>query len=355
MFPAQFDYRRAESVDEALDLLAESAGRDVQVLAGGQGIVTDVKAGDAAPDVLVDVSGLDGLAGIDAGDDVEAGDDGTAAGDTETGGDGEAEGDTEAGGGTVTVGALTTHAGLASSQVLRADAPVLAAAAGEVADLQIRNRGTIGGNLAEADPAADLPAAVLAADATLHARGPDGEREIPATEFFRGGGETALAGGELVTAVEVPTHQAGTYVKKAHPATGYAMVGVAVVATVEAGSVTHVRVAANGVMDCAVRLRGVESAVAGIHVDGSANQAGVASVDADLHGAANADADQDGAATGDAALANAAARASESLDPDRQVGDAHASAAFRAGVLETYVRRALASAIDEATAGGDPS
>lgn len=311
MFPPQFDYRRAETVEGALDLLAASGDRDARPLAGGHGIVPDLKAGDASPDLLVDVSGVDALAGIDAD------------------------------GGAVTVGALATHADLASSSVLRERAPVLAAAAEHVGDPQIRNRGTIGGNLAEADPAADLPAAVVAADATLHLRGPGGERTVPATAFFEGAGETALAEDELLASVEVPAHPAGAYVKRTHPATGYAMVGVAAVATVgEAttavdgtatavdgaatavgeGTVTDAGVAATGVMDHAVRLRSVEDAVEG------------APVDLDVGAAAE--------------------RSTEALDPDRQVGDAHASAAFRADVLPTFVERAVRTALDRVSNGG---
>lgn len=291
MFPAQFDYRRADTVEEALDLLAASADRDARPLAGGQGVVPDTKADEAAPDLLVDVSGVEALGGIEAGVD------------------------------TVTVGALATHADLASSADLEATAPVLAAAAEHVADVQIRNRGTIGGNLAEADPAADLPAAVVAADATLHLRGPDGERSVPAGEFFEGSGETTLAEDELLSAVEVPAHQGGAYAKKTHPATGYAMAGVAAVAAVEGGAVTDARVAANGVMDRAVRLRGVEEALTGER--------------ADLD------------------VARAADRAGEALDPDRQIGDAHGSAEFRAQLLESYAERAIETALTRASARGD--
>lgn len=292
MIPGEFDYYRASTVAEALDLLRAQADRNPQLLAGGHGLLPSMKTGEASPEVLVDVSGVDALGGIEA----------------------DAEG--------VTVGALVTHADLAASERLREHARVLAEAAANVADRQVRNRGTMGGNLAEADPAADLPAAALAADATIRARGPDGERAIHAKDFFVGREETVLADDELITAIFVPHGEgAGAYAKKTHPATGYAMVGVAAVVAVEDGDVTDARVAANGVLDRAVRLRAVEDALFGVPADDS----GV--------------------------VGDAAERAGDDLDPDRLVGDVHASGEFRAHLLETYAERAIGTALERATGG----
>lgn len=288
MFPADLDYRRAEGVDDALAALTAD-DRRARPIAGGQGLVQDMKAGAAAPDLVVDVSGLDALAGLSAGE------------------------------GRVEVGALVTHADLAGGGAA-AEAPVLHATARELADRQVRNRGTVGGNLAEADPASDLPAAILVTESTLRLVGPDGERDVPAADFFAGDGETALADDELFASVTVPAHDIGAYEKKTHPATGYAMIGVAVVADVDGGAVVDPGVAVTGLTDRPTRLPSVEDALA---------DADVAAVDP----------------------AAAAAGASGDLEGATLVGDAHASADFRAAVLSTHVARA----IDAALSGGDPA
>lgn len=295
MFPPSFDYHRPGDVTEALDLLADL--KDAAVVAGGHGLVPDMKAGTASPGALVDVSDLD-LAGVAV--------------------DGE----------TVRVGALATHADLAASERLREAAPVLAEAAGSVGDRQIRNRGTVGGNVAEAHPAADPPAAVLAADATVHARGPDGERAVPADDFFRGDGATALADDELVTEFALDSRP-GAYERRTHPATGYATVGVAATVTVADGTVSEPRVAATGAADRPVRLTAVEEALVGVVLD---------------------DADGDGLASGETAE-RAAANAGESLDSDRFRSDAHASGSLRASLLPTYAEQAVARALDRAARG----
>lgn len=284
MYPDDFKYYSAESLREARELLAANAGRDARLLAGGSGLVTSMKLRGASPDVLVDVSGVDTLSGIDIG----------------------AEG--------ATVGALTTHAELLDEDLTTAT-PVLPATAEHVADRQVRNRGTLGGNLAEADPCADPPAAVLAAGATLVLDTPSGERSVNATEFFQGDGETVLSERDVLVAIRVPEHDSAAYEKKTHPASGYAMVGVAAVADIEDGVVTDAGVAATGVHDPPVRLRSVEEAV-------------------------------EGAALDDVDPADAATDATAELDRDRLIGDVHASGAFRAELLPTYVERSLRGALD---------
>ena len=294
MFPPEFDYRRAETVTEALSLLSDHADRDVRLLAGGQGLVADLKAGAATPDLLVDVGDLTSLAGV------------TVAADR------------------VTVGALATHAEVATSATVREHAPVLGATAEHVADLQVRNRGTVGGNLAEADPTADLPAAVVAADATLHVRGPEGERTVAATRFFEGEGRTVLGSDELLTGVSLPARTAGAYARETHPATGYAMAGVAATLDVADGVVSAAGVAATGVADRPVRLGTVEERVVGAPVE-----------------------DVDPAA--------AAAGAAEPIAADRLVGDAHASGEYRLQLLPTVAERAVEQALEGAAAGGGPA
>lgn len=289
MFPEPFDYHRATTVGEAIDLLGEFTDRDTAVLAGGHSLIPEMKADETAPDVVVDLD-VDALAGLNARDD------------------------------RVVIGALTTYSDLLDCDVLAERAPVLAEAAGEVGDVQIRNAGTIGGNLARAHPAADLPPAALAADVTVLLRGPDGKREVGAGEFFRGDGETAVGDREIVTGARVPDAGAAgaAYERKTHPATGYALVSAAAVLDVDDGTVTDARVAAGGVVDRAVRLPTVEERVTG-------------------------------AAPDDEALAAAADAAAADLDESRLRSDPRASGEFRAHLLETYVERALSRAADRAT------
>ncbi len=200
MIPATFTYKRARSVEEAFDLLAEG-GDEAKYLAGGQSLLPLMKLRLAAPETLVDVGRLDDLSYIrDEGD-------------------------------VIAVGAMTSHHLVASSELLGRDLPLLAHAAGQVGDPQVRHRGTIGGSLAHADPAADLPAVVLALDATLVARGPSGSaREISVREFFLGLFETSLQPGELLTEIRVPRPASAgwSFQKFTKRAIDWAIVGVAV-------------------------------------------------------------------------------------------------------------------------------
>jgi len=292
MFPAEFDYERADSVAEAVDRLAAhaEAGTEAELLAGGHGLVPAMKAGERAPDAVVDLD-TEELVGVTERDDALA------------------------------VGALTTYADLADSALVRERAPALADAAGAVGDVQIRNRGTLGGNLVEAHPAADPPAAVLAADATLVLVGPDGEREVPAADFFVGERETVVEPAEILTEVRVATGgeatEAGTndagYVRRTHPATGYALVGVAAVLDRDGETVTDARVAATAAVERPVRLPAVEAALTGGPVDADAREA-------------------------------AAAAAADGLDDGRFRSDPSASGEFRRQLLATCVERALAAA-----------
>jgi aerobic carbon-monoxide dehydrogenase medium subunit len=173
MIPAAFDYQRASSVDEAVQLLGEH-GDDAKLLAGGHSLLPLMKLRLAAPAVLIDIGRLDDLSYVRSED------------------------------GQVRIGALSRHHDLATSDELREQAPLLAHIAGQIGDPQVRHRGTIGGSIAHGDPASDLPAALLALRGTLVVRGPGGEREIPADEMFTGFLETALAPDEVLTEIRVP-------------------------------------------------------------------------------------------------------------------------------------------------------
>jgi aerobic carbon-monoxide dehydrogenase medium subunit len=173
MIPAAFDYHRASTVDEAVELLGEH-GDDAKLLAGGHSLLPLMRLRLAAPAVLIDIGRLDDLSYV------------------------------RSDGGQVRIGALTRHHDLATSDELREQVPMLAHIAGQIGDPQVRHRGTIGGSMAHGDPASDLPAALLALRGTLVARGPGGDREISADEMFTGFLETALAPDEVLTEIRVP-------------------------------------------------------------------------------------------------------------------------------------------------------
>jgi aerobic carbon-monoxide dehydrogenase medium subunit len=187
-----FDYHRASSVDEARRLLA---GRDeAKLLAGGMTLIPTLKLRLASPSHVVDLGGIDDLKGIAVAED------------------------------TVTIRTMTTHAAVAGSEAVRAAIPALATLAGGIGDVQVRHRGTIGGSIANNDPAADYPAGCLGLGATIVTD----RREIPADDFFQGLFETALAEDEIIVAVRFPRPQCAAYVKFPNPASRYAIVGVLV-------------------------------------------------------------------------------------------------------------------------------
>jgi carbon-monoxide dehydrogenase medium subunit len=201
LIPAPFTYRRAGSVEEALALVAEH-GEDAKFLAGGHSLLPLMKLRLAMPEVLIDLGRVPGLSFIEDRD------------------------------GHVAIGALTRHRDVEISALLARQIPLLAHAASQVGDPQIRHRGTIGGSLAHGDPASDLPAVMLALDATLIARGPSGEREIPAAGFFDSLFETALSPDELLTEIRIPKPVAGQrgwgYEKFTKRGIDWAIVGCAV-------------------------------------------------------------------------------------------------------------------------------
>ncbi len=225
MIPSPFDYIAAQSAAHAIGLLAEH-GEDAKLLAGGHSLLPMMKLRLAAPSVLIDIGGLSELAGV------------TADGDE------------------LVIGATTRHADLAAASLVRAAAPLLAHAAAQVGDPQIRHRGTIGGSLAHADPAADLPMAVLALGGSVELAGPGGTRLVAAEDFFAGYFETSMAGNELITAMRVPARpgQPWGYQKFTRRANDWAIVGAAA-----AGG----RIALANMGPTPLRARAAEQALAG--------------------------------------------------------------------------------------------
>jgi aerobic carbon-monoxide dehydrogenase medium subunit len=200
MIPAPFEYIEAESPAHALELLAEH-GDEAKLLAGGHSLLPMMKLRLAMPELLVDIGRLQELAGVRADD------------------------------GELVIGATTRHADLAASELVRAEAPLLAYAAAQVGDPQIRHRGTIGGSLSHADPAADLPMALVALGGSIEIQGPGGSRLVTADDFFQGFFETVLGADELVTAVHVPRRPGVPwgYQKFVRRSNDWAIVGVAAV------------------------------------------------------------------------------------------------------------------------------
>jgi carbon-monoxide dehydrogenase medium subunit len=240
MYPASFEYHRPASIDEAVALLARH-GEEAKLLAGGHSLIPLMKFRLAQPAHLVDLGRIAGLAGIRVGKDA------------------------------VVIGALTTHHYVASSPAVRQSLPLLAEAAAGIGDQQVRNCGTIGGSLAHADPAADWPAVTLALGARMKVTGPSGSRTIPADEFFLDLLTTALRPDEVLTEVQVPIPPAGSgcaYVKHPHPASRFALCGVAVRLVPGAGGTCKdVRVGVTGVGARATRAGAVEQALDGLAPD----------------------------------------------------------------------------------------
>jgi aerobic carbon-monoxide dehydrogenase medium subunit len=251
MIPAKFDYVRPSSLDEAVQALA-GGDEDAKVIAGGQSLLPLLRLRLAYPSLLVDVGGIGELAGVrDAGD-------------------------------ALVIGAMTTHYALIRDPLIREHCGLIAATAATVADPAVRHRGTIGGSLAHADPAGDLPAVISALDATLIAAGPGGDREIAAADFFADYLTTALAPGEILTAIRVPKLGAdwGYHYEKFQPtAQAWAIVGVAALARRDNGHVAQARIGLTNMGTTPVRARAAEAAAAG--AEASREALAAASVNAD--------------------------------------------------------------------------
>jgi len=309
MIPASFDYLRPATIAEALEMA--SLHEDATFLAGGHALLPEWKLSRAGPATAIDLGHIGELRGIEVFSD---------GSDPETGG---------RPGGVVRIGAMTTSAEIEYSADIARAAPLLRRAAAVISDPLIRNRATLGGSLAEASPRGDWPAVVLAADATIHLRSRDGERAVPAGDFFTTDGTgasekaTTLRRGELLTAVTVPAAShltRSTYLKRMHPASGHAMIGVAIAATFDTSETcTQCRIAITGVSAIATRAARAEE-----HLIGSRLTAGVIEAGANL-------------ATDGIAI----------------TGDAFGSAAYLAELIPIYVNRALARIAARTLEGDD--
>ena len=265
MIPAKFDYVRPASVGDAVRALDEG-GEDAKVIAGGQSLIPLLRLRLAYPELLVDVGGLGELRGVrDEGD-------------------------------TLLIGAATTHDDVLRDPVIAEHCGLIAQAAGQVADPAVRHRATICGALAHADPAADMPAVMVTLGATMIARGPGGEREIGAEEFFADYLTTTLAANEILTAVRVPKLGPGwgyRYEKFHRTAQAWAIVGVAAVARRANGHVAEARIGMANMGPVPVRARAAEAAAAGADASRDALRSAAQRADegtsppADLHGAAD--------------------------------------------------------------------
>ncbi len=222
---------------------------DAKILAGGQSLLASMKLGLAAPSALIDLAGLADLRGI------------------------------QVSGGTVTIAAMTTHAAVAASADVIKAIPALADLAGRIGDRQVRNRGTIGGSLANSDPAACYPAAVLGLGATIHTD----RRKIAADDFFKGLYETALAEGEVITAVSFPVPEKAAWQKFRQPASRFSLVGVFV-----SKGPQGVRVAVTGAGACVFRMKALEDKLAASWSPASCDGVSVSpeGLNSDLHGSA---------------------------------------------------------------------
>lgn len=286
MFPSHFDYYRPGSLDEAVGLLRNL--KDAKLLAGGHSLIPAMKLRAAQPAAVVDIGRLPGLSGI--GD----------------------------GGDSLRIGALATHAAVADSEAVREGCPLLAEAAAAIGDIQVRNRGTLGGSLAHADPGADYPAAMLALGAEITLVGPEGERSVAAADFFVDLLTTAVGETEVITSVRVPKAAGGAYLKHRHPASSYAVVGAAARVELDGGGqVSACALGIGGVVGKAVLAEEAAAALVG------------------------------GPPTAER-IAAAAGKVAASLDDP--LGDLYASGEFRCHLAGVYGKRALALAAERAAA-----
>ena len=285
MFAAEFEYRKAGSIAEAVQLLSENPG--AKLLAGGHSLIPLMRFRLARPEVVIDIGGITNLRGI------------TVTGNT------------------INIGALTTHAEISASADVQRSNGMLAEAASGIGDPAVRNRGTIGGNLAHADPASDWATVLTALGASVSAQGPTGSRNIAVADLIEDAFTTVLGEDELITTVSVPTlaaNQRAEYAKMSHPASFYAVVGGAVVVTMDGDRCTAASVAVGGLTPRPVKAAAVEQALSGTTLTASS-------------------------------IGDATARLSEDLSGVDIIGDVFASAEFRSGVAPVEVKHALLHAI----------
>jgi aerobic carbon-monoxide dehydrogenase medium subunit len=286
MIPASFDYIAAKSLDEAISLLAKHKD-DAKILAGGHSLLPAMKLRLMQPKVLIDLGRIRDLSYI------------------------------KEEGGQIRIGAMTTHFQAETSDLLRRSCPLLPETASHLGDMQVRNKGTIGGSLAHSDPAADWPAAILALDADLVATSAKGDRIIKATDFFVEMLTTSLQPEEILREIRIPAGKgklAQAYVKVRHPASGFAVVGVAVNLSIDGGKCQSAGIGVTGVSSKAYRASKAESGLKGNTLDAKTVSA-------------------------------AAAHAADGVEVN---SDLYASAEYRRQLATVYTRRAIETAAGRA-------
>ena len=281
MISTAFEYSRATSVDDALAKLRAANGEG-KLIAGGHSLIPVMKLRLSQPAALIDIARIPELSGIRRKD------------------------------GRIEIGAGTVHHDVATSEVLRQECPMLAETAAAIGDAQVRNRGTLGGSIAHADPSADYPAALLALDAAIHVKGPNGSRTIEAKDFFRGLFTVDLAADEIIVSVQFTPVKAAAYAKLYQRASHFAIVGVAAAIDAANGVIQRARIGLTGAGPNATRLTDVETALAGKPLSMTSIEAA-------------------------AALAGA--------NKEDLISDIHASAEYRQAMVRVFTERALAGAM----------
>lgn len=283
MYPTEFEYVRATSAQEAVDLLAQHS--DAKLLAGGHSLIPMMKLRLAHPATLIDIGRIAEIRGICEHD------------------------------GGLRIGSLTTHNEIASSELVAGKCHMLSEAAGKIGDPQVRNKGTVGGNIAHADPASDLPAVLVAAGATIHLLGPTGARDVAAADFFVELLTTAMQPGEIITEIEVPDctadGTASAYLKVEHPASGYAVCGAAAIVKIENGACTGGNLCFNGITPVVWNAWPSDFPLAGTSADDGSIDAAV-----------------------------------DTLNAEHPLSDIHASGEYRLALAKAYGKRALKKARD---------
>ena len=281
MISTAFEYSRATSVDDALAKLRAANGEG-KLIAGGHSLIPVMKLRLSQPAALIDIARIPELSGIRRKD------------------------------GRIEIGAGTVHHDVATSEVLRQECPMIAETAAAIGDAQVRNRGTLGGSIAHADPSADYPAALLALDAEIHVKGPNGSRTVEAKDFFRGLFTVDLAADEIIVSVQFTPVKAAAYAKLYQRASHFAIVGVAAAIDAANGVIRRARIGLTGAGPNAIRLTDVETALAGKPLSMSSIEAA-------------------------AALAGA--------NKEDVISDIHASAEYRQAMVRVFTERALARAM----------
>jgi carbon-monoxide dehydrogenase medium subunit len=284
VIPTAFDYQRATSLDDALAKLGAATG-GAKLLAGGHRLIPLMKLRLSEPQVLIDIGRIPELSGIRQKD------------------------------GRIEIGAGTVHHAVASSSLIREQCPVVAEAAYAIGDPQVRNRGTLGGSLAHADPSADYPAAMIAADAEIQIRSAQGTRSVKAADFFVDRFTVDLAPDEIVTSVLLSPAKASAYAKLHQRASHFAIVGVGAALEVSGGTISAARVGLTGASTHAIKLAKVEAALAGKAASKETIEAAARGAGADLE------------------VVNA---------------DIHASEEYRRAMVDVFVKRALVEALGRA-------